>query len=420
MRDALVRRLPAARVTAAVAAGLLMSAGFAALAGGGRRSRAGPPGWVLRRPSTTLRAASATACSSAWRSRRCCRGSAVSSGAAMAGAVRDGAHCSRPFGWLAVVVAGCQLAHLVSRCCGWPRWLKSSVPFRRIPWGIAGFSQTNGPLLPVAQWGGAPLLSLTVALLAFALTALVQESVRWWRLGPDRHTHLAGGGPRRRHRGAGAALAHPQVHRSVRAPAQRHHGDRRRRARATCPGWGWTSTPSGAPYWTTMSTRRCAWPMRCVRAAPSSRSSSSGRRTPRTSVGQRRRQNIGPPRAIGTRSWSGRRRSPPTRLRSSRGAMNSIIVWDPQTGPGSGTTSRSCNRSGVPAVARVLPQAVPVADRAGYFVPGTGTVVHAAGVPIGVTTCWEVIFDRARPALRSPGGIVLAVPTNRHLRATRP
>ena len=45
------------------------------------------------------------------------------------------------------------------------------------------------------------------------------------------------------------------------------------------------------------------------------------------------------------------------------------------------------------------------ADRAGYFVPGTGTgVVHAAGVPIGVTTCWEVIFDRAaRESVRQRG-----------------
>ena len=39
-------------------------------------------------------------------------------------------------------------------------------------------------------------------------------------------------------------------------------------------------------------------------------------------------------------------------------------------------------------------------------------VVHAAGVPIGVTTCWEVIFDRAaRNAVRN-GAQVLAVPTN--------
>ena len=38
--------------------------------------------------------------------------------------------------------------------------------------------------------------------------------------------------------------------------------------------------------------------------------------------------------------------------------------------------------------------------------------MQAAGVPVGVTTCWEVIFDRApREAVRS-GAQVLAVPTN--------
>jgi apolipoprotein N-acyltransferase len=39
-------------------------------------------------------------------------------------------------------------------------------------------------------------------------------------------------------------------------------------------------------------------------------------------------------------------------------------------------------------------------------------VVHAAGVPIGVTTCWEVIFDRAaRQSVRN-GAQLLAVPSN--------
>ena len=38
--------------------------------------------------------------------------------------------------------------------------------------------------------------------------------------------------------------------------------------------------------------------------------------------------------------------------------------------------------------------------------------MHAAGVPVGVATCWEVIFDRAlRQSVRN-GAQVLAVPTN--------
>jgi apolipoprotein N-acyltransferase len=39
-------------------------------------------------------------------------------------------------------------------------------------------------------------------------------------------------------------------------------------------------------------------------------------------------------------------------------------------------------------------------------------VVHAAGIPIGVATCWEVIFDRElRDSVRN-GAEVLAVPAN--------
>lgn len=55
----------------------------------------------------------------------------------------------------------------------------------------------------------------------------------------------------------------------------------------------------------------------------------------------------------------------------------------------------------------------PYADRAGFFVPGNGSgVVTAAGVPIGVTTCWEVIFDRAARQSVLNGAQLLAVPAN--------
>ncbi len=45
--------------------------------------------------------------------------------------------------------------------------------------------------------------------------------------------------------------------------------------------------------------------------------------------------------------------------------------------------------------------------------PGNGDgVVHAARVPVGVTTCWEVIFDRAARESVLNGAQLLAVPTN--------
>ena len=54
-----------------------------------------------------------------------------------------------------------------------------------------------------------------------------------------------------------------------------------------------------------------------------------------------------------------------------------------------------------------------LADWAGYIVPGNGTgVVHAAGIPVGVATCWEVIFDRALRKSVLNGAQLLAVPAN--------
>ena len=95
-------------------------------------------------------------------------------------------------------------------------------------------------------------------------------------------------------------------------------------------------------------------------------------------------------------------------------STNSVIVWNPETGP----VDRH-DKQIVQPFGEYLPwrsffsHLSPYADRAGYFVPGSGNgVVHAAGVPVGVTTCWEVIFDRAaRESVRN-GAQVLAVPTN--------
>ncbi len=53
------------------------------------------------------------------------------------------------------------------------------------------------------------------------------------------------------------------------------------------------------------------------------------------------------------------------------------------------------------------------ADRAGHFVPRKSSdVVHIAGVPVGVATCWEVIFDREPRKAVLNGAQLLAVPSN--------
>ena len=91
-----------------------------------------------------------------------------------------------------------------------------------------------------------------------------------------------------------------------------------------------------------------------------------------------------------------------------------MIVWNPKTGPADRYDKRIVQPFGEYLPWRGFFRHLSgLADWAGYIVPGKGTgVVHAAGVPVGVATCWEVIFDRAlRDSVRN-GAQVLAVPAN--------
>jgi apolipoprotein N-acyltransferase len=91
-----------------------------------------------------------------------------------------------------------------------------------------------------------------------------------------------------------------------------------------------------------------------------------------------------------------------------------VIVWEPGRGPGERHDKQIIQPFGEYLPWRgFFKHLSSYADRAGYFVPGSGTgVVHAAGVPIGIATCWEVIFDRAlRESVRN-GAQILAVPSN--------
>jgi apolipoprotein N-acyltransferase len=95
-------------------------------------------------------------------------------------------------------------------------------------------------------------------------------------------------------------------------------------------------------------------------------------------------------------------------------STNSVIVWNPGTGPADRHDKRIVQPFGEYLPWRGLFKHLSqYADRAGYFVPGTGNgVVNAAGVPVGVTTCWEVIFDRAARESVQDGAQLLAVPAN--------
>jgi apolipoprotein N-acyltransferase len=104
----------------------------------------------------------------------------------------------------------------------------------------------------------------------------------------------------------------------------------------------------------------------------------------------------------------------PGRMQQTPEYTNTAIVWNPGTGPADRHDKEIVQPFGeflpMPWLFRHLSG---YADRAGHFVPRTGSdVVHIAGVPVGVSTCWEVIFDRQPRKAVLNGAQLLAVPTN--------
>jgi apolipoprotein N-acyltransferase len=102
------------------------------------------------------------------------------------------------FPWLAL--AGWEAVHLAllggataltSRLRLWPLWaaalwvadeaLRGRFVLGGFPWGRLGFSQTEGPLLSLAAYGGVPLVSFAVALTGTLLAAAALALHRAWR-----------------------------------------------------------------------------------------------------------------------------------------------------------------------------------------------------------------------------------------------
>jgi apolipoprotein N-acyltransferase len=134
-----------------------------------------------------------------------------------------------PLPWLAL--AGWEALHvallggataLTSRLPLWPLWaaalwvadeaLRGRFVLGGFPWGRLGFSQTEGPLLSLAAYGGVPLVSFAVALTGTLLAAAALALRRAWHPPPGERT-AGGRGPalRTAARTAAAALAVPAV-----------------------------------------------------------------------------------------------------------------------------------------------------------------------------------------------------------------
>jgi apolipoprotein N-acyltransferase len=319
----------------------------------------------------------------------------------------------------------------VRQLSGWPfwfaalwatqEWLKSSVPFGGFPWGVVGFSQTNGPLLAIAQFGGAPLLSFAVALTGCCLAAITFEVVMRWRHHDDSQnsappavvlpgicisavlltTALAW--PHVRQSGVGAGDDPAITVAAVQGNVPRLGMEFNAQRRAVLDNH-FRETVQLADD---VHAGRVPQPMVVIWPENSSDIDPLANPDARDEISAAADSINAPILVGGVVAAPGYSPDNPV-------ATNSMIVWNPGTGP-----ADRHDKQIVQPFGEYLPwrgffrHLSSFADRAGYFVPGNGNgVVNAAGVPVGVTTCWEVIFDRAaRESVRN-GAQLLTVPSN--------
>jgi apolipoprotein N-acyltransferase len=324
------------------------------------------------------------------------------------------------------------LAVVVRTLPGWPlwfalvwlvqEWLKSTIPFGGFPWGIVAFGQTNGPFLPLVAVGGVPVVSLAVVLIGCSAAAIGLEVLAWWRR--DHHADVTGRPPSVVLPGIciavvllAIALTFPQVRKSG-AGSGNDPTVTVAAIQGNVPrlGLDFNSQRRVVLDNHVAETLRLADEVRAGRAPqpqfviwPENASDIDPLANPdaRAEI-TRAAQAIGAPILVGgvvaRPEWTA----------ENPAASNTVIVWDPVSGPGERHDKQIIQPFGEYLPWRSLfTHLSSYAERAGYFVPGSGTgVVHAAGVPIGVTTCWEVIFDRAARESVLNGAQLIAVPAN--------
>ncbi|WP_416276452.1 apolipoprotein N-acyltransferase [Mycolicibacterium sp. J2] len=330
------------------------------------------------------------------------------------------------FGLLAVLVRGLP---------GWPvwfaaewavaEWVKSVVPFGGFPWGVVGFSQAGGPLLPLAHIGGAPLVSVAVALVGFSLTAIGLEIVMWWRHSHPDHAATTDAArpevvlpgvcicvvllgtalvwPAVRQAGVGADAQPSVTVAAVQGNVPRLGLDFNAQRRAVLDNHVAETLRLAAD----VQAGRAPQPMVVIWPENSSDIDPLINADAGTEIAQAARA-VHAPILVGTVLRA------PGYTPDNPAATNTVMVWDDVTGPGQRHDKKIVQPFGEYLPWRSFFRHISsYADRAGFFVPGSGDgVVQAAGIPIGVTTCWEVIFDRAARESVLNGAQLLTVPTN--------
>jgi apolipoprotein N-acyltransferase len=309
-------------------------------------------------------------------------------------------------------------------------WLKSVIPFGGFPWGAVAFGQAEGPLLPLVQLGGVALLSFGVVLLGFSVTAIALEIAKWWRTGSRARGSASEGEaaaapppavvlpgvcfclvlftavmiwPQVRHSGAGSG-GEPTVtvaaiqgnvprlglgfNEQRRAVLDNHVDETLRLAEDVRAG--------AAPQ-----PQFVIWPEDSSDIDPFVNADAAQRIAEAAHA-------INAPILIGSVL------AVPSHDPGPEQYTNTAIVWNPVTGPADRHDKEIVQPFGEYLPMRWLFEHLSSkAGLAGNFIPGKGTdVVQIGGVPVGVATCWEVIFDRAPRKAVLNGAQLLAVPAN--------
>lgn len=296
--------------------------------------------------------------------------------------------------------------------CAWTavEWLKSSVPFGGFPWGVLGFGQSNGPLAQLAPWGGTALVSLTVVLAGFGVTAALTSApghqLRSVAVPIAAVAALAvlavatgaGWQPwRSEDRRASVTVAAvqgnvPRLGLDFNAQRRAVLDNHRRQTELLAAEIGAGRLPQPDLV---------VWPENSSDIDPLANPDAAEQINAAADA-------VNAPILVGA-VLAGRDPE-----KGSRNTSNTVIVWAPGHGPGARHDKKILQPFGEYLPYRAFFRLFSdYADRAGFFVPGDGpAVVRVGDITVGVATCWEAVFDRApRESVRN-GAQILAIPTN--------
>lgn len=275
--------------------------------------------------------------------------------------------------------------------------VRARVPFGGFPWGRLAFGQADGPLLPLASWVGAPGLSFVVVAVGAALAGAVVSAaaLRWRAFAVLAAMAIASAAvmvPAAAHDKPGITVA------VVQGNVPRLGLDFNAQRRAVLDNHVRATVELAAKVAAGELSRPAfvVWPENSSDVDPYRNADAAAQITTAARA-------VGVPILVGAVVSNG-----------DGTTRNSVIVWDPRTGPGQTSDKRQLVPFGEYLPLRgLMTKLSPYAAQAGRFVAGTGSgVVTIGGVPIAVTTCYEVAFDRlVRQSVRA-GAKIITVPTN--------